>query len=256
MTLAAANVLTLPDYVVIAVYLLGTLALGVVIGAKIKTGRDYFLGGRRLPWWAIGMSLVATDIGGTDIIGVGGAAYSYGLAVANFEWIGCVPAMIVGAFVFIPFFYRTGVYTVPEYLERRYNAGVRLVMAACWLIFMACNLGIMLLASGKMMAAVFGWDETFCIVATAVLVGGYTCVGGLAAVVYTDMIQCSVMIAGCLMILVLGLVEIGGINQLRARLAEVDAASAQASPEEAPSEEASSDQAAPSARRRPPTDYR
>ncbi|MCP4854254.1 MAG: sodium/solute symporter [Fuerstiella sp.] len=197
--------------------------MGVVIGARMKTGKDFFLGGRRLPWWAIGMSLVATDIGGTDIIGVGGAAFSHGLAVANFEWIGCVPAMIVGAFVFIPFLYRSGVYTVPEFLERRYNVGVRSVMAACWLLFMACNLGIMLLASAKMMSAVFGWDEAACITVTAVLVGGYTFVGGLAAVVYTDMIQCAVMIAGCLLILVLGLVEIGGVGELRARLAEVDA---------------------------------
>ncbi|MEQ9408930.1 MAG: sodium/solute symporter [Fuerstiella sp.] len=221
---AATNPLTLPDYVVIAVYLVGTIALGTVIGMRMKTGKDFFLGGRRLPWWAIGMSLVATDIGGTDIIGVGGAAYTHGLAVANFEWIGCVPAMIVGAFVFIPFFYRAGVYTVPEFLERRYNAGVRSVMAVCWLLFMACNLGIMLLASAKMMSAVFGWNEPACIIVTAVLVGGYTIVGGLAAVVYTDMIQCVVMITGCLLILVLGLVEVGGVGELRQRLAAADAA--------------------------------
>jgi solute:Na+ symporter, SSS family len=214
--------LSWPDYAVVIVYLVGTLALGVAIGRKMKTGSDFFLGGRQLPWWAIGMSLVATDIGGTDIIGVGGLAYTHGMAVANFEWIGCVPAMIVGAFVFIPFFYRTGVYTVPEFLERRYNAGVRSVMALCWLLFMACNLGIMLLASAKMMSAVFGWNEALCIWMTAGLVGFYTCVGGLAAVVYTDMIQCSVMIAGCLLVLVMGLYQVGGIGELRDRLAEAE----------------------------------
>ncbi|HJN12530.1 MAG TPA: sodium/solute symporter [Pirellulaceae bacterium] len=222
MFLAATNLLTLPDYLIIALYLLGTITIGVTIGIRMKTGTDFFLGGRRLPWWAIGMSLVATDIGGTDIIGVGGAAYSHGLAVANFEWIGCVPAMIVGAFVFIPFFYRAGVYTIPEFLERRYNAGVRTVMAVCWLLFMACNLGIMLLASAKMMSAVFGWNEATCIIVTAILVGGYTFIGGLAAVVYTDTIQCAVMIAGCLLILVLGLIKVGGIGELKARLAEAE----------------------------------
>ncbi|MCB1236625.1 MAG: sodium transporter, partial [Verrucomicrobiae bacterium] len=80
------------DYLILAVYLIGTVALGLAIGWKFKTGEDFFLAGRTLPWWAIGMSLVASDIGGTDIIGVGGAAYKFGLAVANFEWIGCVPA--------------------------------------------------------------------------------------------------------------------------------------------------------------------
>ena len=81
MLLAATPVLTWPDYVVIAIYLAGTIALGVSIGVRLKTGRDFFLGGRRLPWWAIGMSLVATDIGGTDIIGVGGAAYQVPMQV-------------------------------------------------------------------------------------------------------------------------------------------------------------------------------
>lgn len=220
--LLAAGKLTSPDYLVILVYLAGTIVLGIWIGRRLKTGSDFFLAGRNLPWWAIGMSLVATDIGGTDIIGVGGAAYAHGLAVANFEWIGCVPAMIVAAFVFVPFLYRSGVYTVPEYLERRYNAGVRTLLAMCWLLFMACNLGIMLLASGKMMSAVFGWDVAACIWTTAILVGFYTCVGGLAAVVYTDMIQCVVMIAGCLLVLAFGLYEVGGIGGLMSRLRDVD----------------------------------
>ncbi|WP_417850181.1 sodium:solute symporter family transporter [Thalassoglobus sp.] len=223
MILAATSQLTTPDYIVILLYLAGTIGIGIAIGRKMKTGSEFFLGGRQLPWWAIGMSLVATDIGGTDIIGVGGAAYTHGLAVANFEWIGCIPAMIIGAFLFIPFFYRTGVFTIPEYLERRYNVGVRTVMAICWLLFMACNLGIMLLASAKMMSAVFGWNEPLCILVTAVLVGAYTCVGGLAAVVYTDMIQCTVMIIGCLLVLVLGIIEVGGFEELQNRLAEVEA---------------------------------
>ncbi|MBX3438935.1 MAG: sodium/solute symporter [Planctomycetaceae bacterium] len=207
--------LTQADYLLILAYLVGTVALGVIIGRRIKTGTDFFLAGRSLPWWAVGMSLVATDIGGTDIIGVGGAAYTHGMAVANFEWIGCVPAMIVAAFVFIPFFYRTGVYTVPEYMERRYNAGVRSALALCWLIFMACNLGIMLLASGKMMATLVGWNTTFCIGITAVLVGMYTLTGGLAAVVYTDAIQCTVMIGGCLLVTVLGVWDLGGLAGLQ-----------------------------------------
>jgi len=164
------------------------------------------------------MSLVATDIGGTDIIGVGGAAYKHGLAVANFEWIGCVPAMIIGAFFFVPFLYRTGIYTIPEYLERRYNVTVRTIMATCWLIFMACNLGIMLLASAKMMQSLFGWEMWFSIILMATLVGFYTSFGGLAAVVYTDVLQCVILIGGCLLLVFCGLYELGGIENLKSRL--------------------------------------
>lgn len=211
------------DLTIVVLYLAGTLVLGVRLGRNISTGKDFFLAGRRLPWWAIGFSLVATDIGGTDIIGVGGAAYSYGLAVANFEWIGCVPAMIVAAFVFVPIFWRAGVYTIPEYLERRFNAGIRSALAFCWLVFMACNLGIMLFASARMMQVLFGWDPAVCILLMAALVGAYTLVGGLAAVVYTDVIQCVVLIGGCLLVLVIGLIDLGGVGGLLAQLDAVGA---------------------------------
>ena len=210
------------DYAMLALYLIGTMGLGVYLGRRIRSGSDFFLAGRTLPWWAIGMSLVATDIGGTDLIGVGGAAYRYGMAVANFEWIGCVPAMIVAAFVFIPFFWRTGVYTIPELMERRFNVGVRTLLGTCWLVFMACNLGIMLLASAKLMVVLIGLNQTMAIWVTAIMVGVYTIAGGLAAVVYTDVIQCTVMIAGCLIVLVLGLNEVGGPAGLRSSLAQLE----------------------------------
>ncbi len=215
------NLATL-DYVMLAVYLLGTMALGVYIGRRLKTGSDLFLAGRSLPWWAIGMSLVATDIGGTDIIGVGGQAYRYGMAVSNFEWIGCIPAMIIAAFVFVPFFWRTGVYTIPELMERRFNVGARTLLSFCWVVFMACNLGIMLLASAKLMSVLLGWDQSMAIWVTAIMVGVYTIFGGLAAVVYTDVIQCAVMIGGCLIVLVIGLAEVGGPAGLRASLEKLE----------------------------------
>ena len=207
------------DYALVALYLAATMGLGLWIGRRQRTSRDFFLAGRRLPWWAIGMSLVATDIGATDVIGVGGAAYRYGLAVANFEWIGCVPAMVVGALVFIPLFWRSGAYTVPEFIELRFNGATRSVLAACWFVFMACNVGILLLASARMLHGLFGGSVAVWIAATAVFAGAYTLAGGLAAVVYTDTIQCVVMIAGCLTVLVYGLVEVGGPEALWATLA-------------------------------------
>ncbi|MCB1119963.1 MAG: sodium/solute symporter [Verrucomicrobiae bacterium] len=211
--------LTTLDYLVLAIYLVGTVGLGLAIGWKFQTGKDFFLAGRSLPWWAIGMSLVASDIGGTDIIGVGGAAYAHGLAVANFEWIGCIPAMIVAAFIFVPIFWRMGIYTIPEFMERRFNAGVRTALGICWLTFMACNVGLMLYASAKMLHTLTGFSEPACIWLTAALVGIYTLAGGLKAVVYTDVIQCAVMIGGCLLVLGIGLYELGGIGGLQEKLA-------------------------------------
>ncbi len=213
--------LNVVDYMIMIIYIGGTIFLGIVIGKGMRTGKDFFLGGRSLPWWAIGMSLVATDIGATDIIGVGGASYTYGIAVANFEWIGCIPAMIISAFIFIPFFWRSGIYTIPEYMESRFNVQVRIALSICWILFMACNLGIMLFASAKMSSVLFGWNETLCIFFTAALVGIYTIAGGIKAVVYTDMIQCTVMILGCFAILIIGLIDIGGITSFWQKVNEI-----------------------------------
>lgn len=209
------------DYAIIVLYLVGTMAIGVYVSAYIRTGREFFLAGRTLPWWAVGMSLVATDIGGTDLIGVGGAAYRYGLAVGNFEWIGCVPAMIVAAFVFIPHFWRSGVTTIPEFLERRFNVGIRAAVALCWLVFMACNLGVMLLASGKLMDGLAGWPVGWTISLVGSLVLFYTWSGGLAAVVYTDVLQGIVMIAGCALVVIVGLWQLGGVEPLRQKVRSV-----------------------------------
>lgn len=202
------------DYLVVVAYLCGTMVIGLWVGSYVRSGSDFFLAGRSLPWWAVGMSLVATDIGGTDLIGVGGDSYRYGLVMANFEWIGCIPAMLVAAFVFIPHLWRCGVATIPEYLERRFCVQLRSVVAACWLLLMACNLGVMLLAAAKFMHSLANWDMSVSILVTAFLVGLYTWSGGLRAVVYTDVLQGIVMIAGCLLVLVMGIAEVGGVEKL------------------------------------------
>lgn len=207
--------ITVGDYAVLVLYLLVTVFIGVWVSRYIQTGREFFLAGRSLPWWAVGVSLVATDIGGTDIVGVGGAAYRYGMAVANFEWIGCVPAMIVGGFLFIPHFWRCGITTIPEFLEKRFNVQVRTAVAVCWLIFMACNIGVMLLTSAKLMGELAGWPMMLSIWLFALLVGFYTFSGGLSAVVYTDMLQGLVMIAGCALVTIVGLWQVGGLGPLR-----------------------------------------
>ena len=200
------------DYLVIVAYLCATMVIGLWVGSYVRSGSDFFLAGRSLPWWAVGISLVATDIGGTDLMGVGGDTFRYGLVMGNFEWIGCVPAMLVAAFVFVPHLWRCRVTTIPEYLERRFSPQLRSAVAGCWLLLMACNLGVMLLASAKFMHTLANWDMTISILVTAFLVGVYTWSGGLRAVVYTDVLQGIVMIGGCFMVLVMGIVELGGFE--------------------------------------------
>ena len=160
------------------------------------------------------MSLVVTDIGALDIMGVAGAAYIYGIAMANFEWIGCIPAMIVGAFIFVPFYWKLGVFSVPEFLGRRYNTFVRTLMALISGIFMVFLLGVFLFTAAKAMYILIGWPEYVSILIIALVVGVYTLFGGLTAVVYTDVVQCIIMIGGSAIILVITFIKVGGWGEL------------------------------------------
>jgi len=202
------------DLIIVIIYLVGMMVIGMRLGRTIKNDYDYFLGGKKLPWWAIGMSMVVSDIGALDFVGVAGAAYVYGIAMANFEWIGCIPAMIIGAFVFIPFYWRIGVFTIPEFLGRRYNQFVRTMVACIFGIFMAFLLGIFLYTAAKAINILIGWPEYVSILVVAFVVGVYTLLGGLAAVVYTDVIQCIIMFGGSAIILIVAFLKIGGWSEL------------------------------------------
>ena len=198
------------DYLIVLLYFAGILFMGFYFKRFIHSSSDYFLAGKMLPFWAIGMSIVVTDIGAVDFIGLTGQAYRHGVVVANFDWIGSVPAMILAALVFVPYYWRAGVFTIPEYLGRRYNVYVRTIHAASWLLIIMLNLGIMLWATGVMLSELMGWSIMTSILVTAVIVGLYTILGGLSAVVMTDVIQLVIMFIGGLSVLILGLWQLGG----------------------------------------------
>jgi len=218
--LAAMQRLANVDIAVVLVYLAGMLVLGFVLGRRQRTDRDYFLGGRRLKWWMVGISMVVSDIGALELVGVAGSAYVVGMSVANFDWIGCIPAMVLAAFLFIPFYWRSGVFTVPEYLGRRYNDGVRAIVSVLWGLFMVANLGIFLWASATVLKILLGWPAGLSIVVTASVIGFYTIAGGLRAVVFTDTIQYFVLLVGSTVVVLLGLAEVGGIDGLVTAVAE------------------------------------
>ena len=206
------------DYAVVALYLLGVLLLGLSFRKSVHTSEDFFLGGRRLPFWAIGMSLVVSDISAIDFVGTAGQAYRYGVVVANFDWIGCVPAMILAAFVFIPYYRRAGVYTVPEYLGKRFSDPVRVVASLTWIIFLAFNLGVIFWASAVLLNTLMGWSVWTSIMGTAAIVGVYTIFGGLAAVVVTDVLQLILMYVGGACLMWVGLDSVGGWQALMDRI--------------------------------------
>ena len=221
----AGNLATI-DYIIIGVYMIGVLYLGSYFAKYIHSSGDFFLAGRALPFWAIGMSIVVSDIGAVDLITGAGAAYDRGIAQANFDWIGSVPAILLAAFIFLPYYWRAGVYTLPEFLGRRYNASTRWLHAMVLLAFMLATVSVMLFTSSLFLNKVLNIDNSldtyfgnlfntefdfeWAIWGTAIVVGCYAVSGGLAAVVMTDVMQMVVMFVGTGALLTLGLWEVGG----------------------------------------------
>ncbi|MBX3423248.1 MAG: sodium/solute symporter [Pirellulaceae bacterium] len=213
--------LSIIDLLFVGTYLISVAALGVWVGRGAKSGLDLFLGGRSLPWWAVGTSLVVSDIGAKDMMGLADDGYRFGLVMTNFDLIGCIFPVLIAAFVFMPLLWMAGVYTIPEYLGLRYNQAVRLCFAIVWALFMIGTLGVIFVSAGTMFESLLGMPFMGAVLLTALLVGLYTCIGGLKAVVYTDFVSCIVLIIGAIMICAIGLGEVGGWSGLRERVAQL-----------------------------------
>jgi SSS family solute:Na+ symporter len=178
-------------------------------GSHQKNAQDYFLASRALPWWAIGTSLIAANISAEQIIGMSGSGYVIGLGVASYEWMAALTLVIVGKY-FLPIFLENGIYTMPEFLERRFDHTVRTVMAIFWLgVYVFVNLTAILWLGATAVHTVTGIDLTTALIALGVFSGAYALYGGLKAVALTDIVQVSLLVLGGLVICYIALEKIG-----------------------------------------------
>lgn len=204
------------DYLIIFIYMAGSLALGMYCTRYVDSAEDFFTAGKALPFWAIGFSIVTSDIGATDFVAVAGAAYKYGVSAANFDWMGSMPAMVITAFVFVPYFWRSGVFTIPEFLGRRYNTAVQFINGLIWAWLLFIGLSVMLwITADKLIYTILGWNRGWVVFGAAAITGIYTVSGGLTAVVFTDVVQLIVMYVGGFSLLALTVWEVGGWGTLR-----------------------------------------
>ena len=203
------------DFIVFGLYLACNILLGIwVARKKTADARGYFLAGDRLPWYTVGGSIIAANISTEHFIGMIGVAYAVGFVVAQWEW-GNWFTFSALIWVFLPYYIRGGLYTMPEFLERRYNATCRTLFAVCSLaLWIIAQMAVVMLAGGKALKGMFGIDETVTILGLAVLAGSYTIYGGLISVAWTDFLQFVVMMAGGLMVALVGLAKVGGLGAL------------------------------------------
>src|SRR5277367_19752 len=202
------------DVAIIAVYAVSIFALAQWVsrekGSHRKDAQDYFLASRALPWWAIGTSLIAANISAEQIIGMSGSGYVIGLAIASYEWMAALTLIIVGKY-FLPIFLKNGIYTMPEFLERRYSTSVRTVMAVFWLgVYVFVNLTAILWLGATAVHTVAGIEVQTALIALALFAGAYALYGGLKAVALTDIVQVSLLVVGGLIISYIALDKISG----------------------------------------------
>ncbi|MCB0548289.1 MAG: sodium/sugar symporter [Phaeodactylibacter sp.] len=189
------------DYAIFIAY--GVLIVGIaywVTRKGEKTSEDYFLAGKSLPWWAIGASLIAANISAEQFIGMSGSGFAIGLAIASYEWMAAITLLIVGKF-FLPIFIEKQLYTIPEFVEKRYSENLKTILAVFWIgLYIFVNLTSVLYLGATALDTIMGNGDGSillpAIIGLALFAALYSLWGGLAAVAWTDVIQVVLLIAG------------------------------------------------------------
>lgn len=202
-----------PDITVFIAYCCVIIGLGLYVSRRKKgqeeTSSDYFLASRALPWWAIGASLIASNISAEQFIGMSGAGFAVGLGMATYEWIGALGLIIVAKF-FLPIFIKKKIYTMPQFLEVRFDGRVRTSLAIFWLlVYVFVNLTSVLYLGALVLKAVLGINLFYAILGLALFSALYSVYGGLKAVAWTDVVQVTFLIFGGFVTTFLVLREIG-----------------------------------------------
>lgn len=213
------------DYIIFVAYCLLIVFIGLYVsrdkkGHK-KTAQDYFLASKSLPWWAIGASLIAANISAEQTIGMSGSGYAIGLAIASYEWMAAIALIIVGIF-FLPVFLKKEIYTMPQFLQERYDNRVRTAMATFWLlVYVFINLTSVLWLGALALETIMGVPVIWGIIGLAAFAAIYSIYGGLTAVAWTDVFQVVFLIAGGIITTILALQAIGAGDGVVAGFSEL-----------------------------------
>jgi SSS family solute:Na+ symporter len=210
------------DYVVFAGYCAIILGIGLWVSrdkeGHEKNAEDYFLAGKSLPWWAIGASLIAANISAEQFIGMSGSGFAIGLAIASYEWMAAITLLVVGKY-FLPIFIKKGIYTIPEFVEKRFSTNLKTILAVFWIaLFVFVNLTTVMYLGARAMDTVVGNGDgslmMYSIIGLGLFAAAYSLWGGLSAVAWTDVVQVVLLIIGGLVTTVIALQQVsptGGV---------------------------------------------
>ena len=188
------------DYLIFLGYAVLILFVGLWVSrekdGKQKNAEDYFLASKSLPWWAIGASLIAANISAEQFIGMSGSGFALGLAIASYEWMAALTLIIVGKF-FLPIFIEKGLYTIPEFVEKRFSTNLKSILAVFWIcLYVFVNLASVLYLGSLALETIMGVPMMYGVMGLALFAAAYSLYGGLSAVAWTDVIQVVFLILG------------------------------------------------------------
>jgi solute:Na+ symporter, SSS family len=225
---AAAPVLATPlridaqpvDYALVGFYFLVVLGIGLIARKGVSNSVDFLLSGRALPAWITGLAFMSANLGATELLGQTANGAQYGEQTFHYYWVGAIPAMVFLGLVMMPFYYGSGVRSVPEYLGRRFNAPTQRFQAVLFAIASVLLAGVNLYAMAIVVNALLGWPTWLAILAAAAVVLLYTWLGGLSAAIYNEVLQLFVIVATMIPITLVGLHRVGGWHGLTSSLAK------------------------------------
>jgi len=208
------------DWFIIAVYFAFVLGIGFYVQKRSRTGKEFFLAGRNNSFWVAGIAFLSANLGALELLGMAGQSYQYGILVAHFYLIGAIPAMLFLGIYMMPFYYHSGIYSVPSYLKIRYNEATRTLNAIGFALMTLLVSGINLYAMALVLHVFLGWNMDVCMWASSLTVALYVTLGGLTSAIFSEVLQFFLIWAGLFLAVILGLTEIGGWSQIMGRIPE------------------------------------
>ncbi len=212
--------MTFIDWIIIAIYFAFVLGIGVYLKRFTQTQEDFFLAGRRNNSWVAGLAFLSANLGALELMGMTGNTFKYGMFVAHFYWIGAIPAMLFLGIYMMPFYYSSKIHSVPGYLKLRFDEKTRVLNAIAFAIMTLLVSGINLYAMALVLHTFLGWSWHASMWASALTVAIYVGLSGLMSAIFTEIIQFFLIWFGLFLVTIMGIIEIGSVDEILARVPE------------------------------------
>lgn len=206
------------DYLILLIYFVFVLGIGLAARHQVSDSLDFFLSGRSLPGWVTGLAFVSANLGAVEIMGMSANGAQIGIPTVHYFWIGAIPAMVFLGIVMMPFYYGSGVRSVPEFMLKRFGPAAHLVNAISFALAQLLIAGINLYLLGTIVHALLGWPLWVALIVAAMIVLAYISLGGLSAAIYNEVLQFFVIVASLLPLVIIGLHRVGGWSGLKAKI--------------------------------------